>query len=91
MEKTTFVMHSGLYEFTVMPFGLCNATATFQELMETVLAGLSCDTCMVYLDILVLGATLEEHLQNLAQVFDHLQEAGLATLSGGRLNTWDSL
>ena len=91
MEKTTFAMHSGLYEFSVMPFGLCNSTATFQELMETVLAGLSCDTCMVYLDdILVLGATLEEHLQNLAQVFDHLQE-GLATLSGGRLNTWDSL
>ena len=78
VEKTAFATHSGLYEFSVMPFGLCNAPATFQQLMETVLAGLSRDTCMMYLDdILVLGATLEEHLKNLAQVFDCLQEAGI--------------
>ena len=52
--------------------------ATFQQLMETVLAGLARDACMVYLDdILVLGSTLEEHLQNLAQVFNCLRKAGL--------------
>ena len=78
VEKTAFATHSGLYEFAVMPFGLCNAPATFQRLMETVLAGLARNACMVYLDdILVLGATLEEHLQNLAQVFDRLRKAGL--------------
>ena len=78
IEKTAFATHSGLYEFAVMPFGLCNAPATFQRLMETVLAGLARDACMVYLDdILVLGATLEEHLQNLGQVFDRLRKAGL--------------
>ena len=61
-----------------MQFGLCNAPATFQRLMETVLAGLARDACMVYLDdILVLGATLEEHLQNLSEVFDRLRKAGL--------------
>lgn len=40
-EKMAFVTHSRLYEFSVMPFGLCNALVTFQCLMETVLAGLT--------------------------------------------------
>ena len=77
-EKTSFATHSGLYEFAVMPFGLCNTPATFQRLMATVLAGVARDAVIVYLDdILVLGPTLEEHLQNLAQVFDHLRKVGL--------------
>ena len=47
-ENTVFTTHSGLYEFAVMPFGQCNAPATFQPVMETVLAGLAQDTCTVY-------------------------------------------
>ena len=77
-EKTAFVTHSGSYEFTVMPFGLCNAPATFQRLMETVLAGLMPKQCLDYIDdILVIGHTFEEHLQNLRAVLERLHEAGL--------------
>jgi len=76
--KTAFCSHSGLYEFTVMPFGLCNAPATFQRLMETVFSGLARDKCFVYLDdVLVVGQTFEEHLSNLREVFGRLKEAGL--------------
>ena len=65
-EKTAFVTHSGLYKFNVMPFGLVNAPSTFQRLMESVLAGLSSEKCIVYIDdILIPGATWAEHLQNL--------------------------
>ena len=77
-EKTAFITHSGLYEFCVMPFGLCNAPATFQRLMEVVLRGLVRECCLVYLDdILVIGRTFTEHLANLAKVFSRLREAGL--------------
>ena len=77
-EKTAFITHSGLYEFKKMPFGLVNAPATFQRLMEVVLSGLARDGCMVYLDdILVFGRTLGEHNDNLAKVFQRLRSAGL--------------
>ena len=49
-EKTAFSTYSGHYEFRVMPFRLCNAPATFQTLMETVLARLTKSCCLVYLD-----------------------------------------
>ena len=61
-----------------MPFGLVNAPATFQRLMEVVLAGLARGCCHVYLDdVLVLGSTFEEHYKNLAKVFDRVRRAGL--------------
>ncbi|KRZ39220.1 Retrovirus-related Pol polyprotein from transposon 17.6 [Trichinella pseudospiralis] len=61
-----------------MLFGLCNAPATFQRLMETVLCGLHWTTCMVYLDgIIVFSKDAAEHLEKLEEVFSRLQGAGL--------------
>ena len=61
-----------------MPFGLCNAPSTFQSLMELVLARLSLEVCLAYLDdVVVFGCTWEEHLQRLKMVLMHLKEAHL--------------
>ena len=75
-EKTAFCTPDGLFEFEVMPFGLCNAPATFQRLMELVLAGLQWTTCLVYLDdVIVTGKTFEEHLDHLDGVLLRIREA----------------
>ena len=47
-EKTAFVTSEGLYEFNVLPFGLCNGPATFQRLMNIFLAGIQWHNCLVY-------------------------------------------
>ncbi|GBN93775.1 Retrovirus-related Pol polyprotein from transposon 297 [Araneus ventricosus] len=61
-----------------MPFGLRNAPATFERLMDTVFPGLSSEAYLVYLDdIIIIGRTFEEHLNNLRKVFKRLQKANL--------------
>ena len=76
--KSAFITHQGLHEFVRMPFGMCNAPATFQRLMEIVLAGLLWDSCFVYIDdLLVCSPTFQEHLEHLCQVFTRLRKAGL--------------
>ena len=77
-QKTAFCTPEGLFEFKVMPFGLCNVPATFQRLMDAVLMGLQWSRCLVYLDdIVVSGANIDEHLQNLKCVFEQFRRAGL--------------
>lgn len=76
--KTAFCTTEGLYEFNVMPFGLCNAPATFQRLMDLVLAGLDWSHCLVFIDdLVILGATFRTHLQNLQAVFQRLRDSNL--------------
>ena len=77
-EKTAFSTQEGLYEFKVLPFGLTNAPATFQRLMDMVLAGLQWSHCLVYLDdVIILGRTFQEHLSSISQVLQRLRSAGL--------------
>ena len=55
-----------------------NAPATFERLMETVLAGLQWDTCLIYLaDVSVFGKSFEDMLKNLSAVFERMQIGGL--------------
>lgn len=74
-DKTAFVTHNGLYEFKVMPFGLCNAPATFQRFMDIVLAGIKWKTLLVYLDdIIVFSKNFDDHLTDLKELFNRLRE-----------------
>ena len=77
-HKTAFLTREGLWQFKVMPFGLCNAPATFERLMEMILRGLLWKRCLVYIDdIIVYGKSFEETLQNLQTVFQRIRDAGL--------------
>ena len=81
MHKTAFTTPgtaNSLWEFTVMPFGLCGAPASFQRLMEILLAGLNWESCLVYLDdIIIFSRTFEEHLGRLESVLSRLRTGGL--------------
>ena len=70
-QYTTFMVGSmGVYEFLRMPYGLCNALATFQRLMQNCLRELNLTYALIYLDdVIVFSWTEEEHLHHLRVVF----------------------
>ncbi|KAK6326890.1 hypothetical protein J4Q44_G00025350 [Coregonus suidteri] len=77
-EKTAFSTDRGHWQFKVLCFGLCNAPATFERLMDRVLAGVPRDECVVYLDdILVHGTSFEGALGALRRVLERISGAGL--------------
>ena len=78
VEKTAFSYQRGLYEFDRMAFGLCNAPATFERMMEDMLRGYLGRICLVYLDdIIVFGKTMKEAAANLELVLEKIREWGL--------------
>ena len=77
-EKTAFSSGQGLYQFKVMSFGLVNAPATFERLMERVLDGLLWKSALVYLDdVLVYGNSFEWALERLKTVLDRFRAANV--------------
>ena len=58
-DKTTFTCHAGCLRFRRMPFGLCNAPATFQRNLDILLAGLRWKTCLVYLEDVIFSRTFD--------------------------------
>ena len=77
-KKSAFLADGGLYAWKVMPFGMCNAPATFERLMDQVLRGLHWETLLVYLDdVIVFAKTIDEEMERLQQVFQRLRQAGL--------------
>ena len=81
-EKTAFATHRRLYEFCVLPFGVKNAAAVFQRLMQNVLSNLNVDTDKesvdVYLDdIIIFYGTLSEHMNHLRKVLQCFKKANL--------------
>ena len=87
-EKTAFITRHGTYEFNVMPFGLCNAPATFQRLMDRVYKGIAYKYVVVYLDDTnIFSRTFDDHIKHLREVFTRIRKAGLK-LNIEKCNFW---
>lgn len=77
-HKTAFVTPFGLFEYNRMPYGLSNAPATFQRLMQTIFQEDLAEKMLVFLDdIIIHSETLEQHMERLDLVFSKLEAHGL--------------
>ena len=77
-HKTAFSTPFRLWEYRRMAFGLCNAPATFQRLMQTTMSDFMFSFLLVYLDdLLVYSRTFEEHLKHLDRLLTRIAETGL--------------
>ena len=77
-EKTAFCVNDKLYEYTRVPFGVKNAPAHFSRVMTSILSNLIGTAVLLYLDdIIILGATVEEHTHNLIQTLETLRRYNL--------------
>ncbi|UYV70284.1 hypothetical protein LAZ67_7002373 [Cordylochernes scorpioides] len=77
-EKTAFTTAHGLYESNVMPFGLCNAPATFERNMDNVLGNLRWQICLCYLDdVIIYSSDFPTHIKRLEAVLRCFSESNL--------------
>ncbi|KAE8191782.1 hypothetical protein CF336_g4721, partial [Tilletia laevis] len=76
--KTAFTCHRGLFQYRTVPFGLRNAPAVFQRLMDRLLGALRWQDAVVYIDdIVVATASLEDHLRALESILSSAEREGL--------------
>lgn len=76
--KTAFVTHSGTYQYIRMPFGLTNAPASFQRALDVVLTKYKWETCLVYLDdIIIYSNNVEDHIDHVDEILTSLNQAGI--------------
>lgn len=69
IPKTAFNVQNGPNEYVRIPFGLKNAPATFERVMDNILTGLQNDFCLVYIDdVIEMSGSLQEHLTHLTSV-----------------------
>ena len=93
IEKTSFICHWGRFEFTRMPFGVKNASAVFQELMQRVLHDTT-NYAMPYMDdVVIYSQTWDEHVVHIKEVLNRLRAARLTVnpskcVWGGRTMTF---
>lgn len=77
-EKTAIICSKGLYEYNVMPFGLNNAPATFQRMMDKLLGEYLNEFVVVYIDdIMIYSDTFEDHVKHIRMVLEKIKRANL--------------
>ena len=77
-EKTAFSVQRGKFEFNVTPYGLCNAGASYQRLMDICLSGLPAERTLGYMDdIAIFSRAFNEHLKDIEAVFSRLRNTGI--------------
>ena len=78
-EKTAFSVPRGKYEFNVTAYGLCNAGASYQRMMDVCLSGLPSDRILAYMDdIVIFSKYFDEHLSAIGLVFSRLRSANIS-------------
>jgi len=88
--KTAFTCHCGTYQCTRLPFGLCNAPATFQRALDMILSGVKWQNVLVYLDDLnIFSADAEAHMPHLDTVLTLLGKHG-ATLKAQKCHLFSN-
>jgi hypothetical protein len=87
--KTAFITRFGLFESLVVPFGLCNAPASFQNYINHALFDILDKFCTAYLDdVLIYSLTRKEHRAHVREVTQRLREAGPDLSMDGPWTDW---